>query len=170
MKLRGAICVAALQLHGQHFCATPGRTLGASDGHNLGTILFSGDSAQRRPTANPRELSARGGSRTHTELSLQGILSPSRLPFRHPGLVDTFTFRSRQNLLTGAFHAVGIVAACRHFDHSAISLGLRVDSARQPRREKPLCLTSNRFPAACRSVQETDCRISKPLGLDGGGV
>jgi hypothetical protein len=29
---------------------------------------------------------AGGGTRTRTELSLQRILSPLRLPFRHPGL------------------------------------------------------------------------------------
>ena len=56
------------------------------NGHNLGTILVSGDSAPRRPTANPLELSARGGGRTHTALSGQGILSPSRLPVPPPGL------------------------------------------------------------------------------------
>src|SRR5712692_4171845 len=31
--------------------------------------------------------SARGGSRTHTSSTGQGILSPQRLPFRHPGPV-----------------------------------------------------------------------------------
>ena len=30
---------------------------------------------------------AGGGTRTRTELSLQRILSPLRMPFRHPGLV-----------------------------------------------------------------------------------
>ncbi len=41
-----------------------------------------------RPTNNPRELSARGGGRTHTALSGQGILSPSRLPIPPPGLIQ----------------------------------------------------------------------------------
>src|SRR6266852_5517961 len=35
--------------------------------------------------------SARGGSRTHTSSTGQGILSPQRLPFRHPGPAVRFT-------------------------------------------------------------------------------
>jgi hypothetical protein len=39
---------------------------------------------------------ARGGSRTHTPCKGQGILSPQRLPFRHPGKalkVNSFQFK-----------------------------------------------------------------------------
>src|SRR6516225_1452319 len=32
-----------------------------------------------------RKLGTRGGGRTHTTLERQGILSPPRMPFRHPG-------------------------------------------------------------------------------------
>ena len=46
-----------------------------------------------------RKSCAGGGTRTRTELSLQGILSPLRLPFRHPGVSQTDAIQTFHCLL-----------------------------------------------------------------------
>jgi hypothetical protein len=39
-------------------------------------------------------IDAGGGGRTRTELSLQRILSPLRMPFRHPGVLASMIVKS----------------------------------------------------------------------------
>jgi hypothetical protein len=41
------------------------------------------------PSSSTRKTGARGGSRTHMRKNPRRILSPQRLPFRHPGKADT---------------------------------------------------------------------------------
>ena len=42
---------------------------------------------------------ARGGGRTHTSRKGQGILSPPRMPFRHPGVVDSMQLTLKRQRL-----------------------------------------------------------------------
>lgn len=56
---------------------------------------WAGRSAARDPALNKAEkfcLGAEGGSRTLTRFEPYGILSPARLPFRHPGFLLKLTF------------------------------------------------------------------------------
>jgi hypothetical protein len=52
---------------------------------NCGCQISRLDSLGSRGLQKPFIFNAGGGTRTRTELSLQRILSPLRMPFRHPG-------------------------------------------------------------------------------------
>jgi hypothetical protein len=48
------------------------------------------------------EFGARGGGRTHTSRKGQGILSPPRMPFRHPGFVAVNLYYQKSYCNIGA--------------------------------------------------------------------
>jgi hypothetical protein len=92
------------------------------------------------PKYSRRGVGARGGGRTHTTRERQGILSPPRMPFRHPG--DMLAKLSYQELCRNA--AGGMNQERRRFQenveaaakgqgstHIGIAAGFRCRSWRQ---------------------------------------
>jgi len=55
---------------------------------NMVHARYTGEGARVIPFASKRKNGARGGSRTHMRKNPRRILSPQRLPFRHPGTAD----------------------------------------------------------------------------------